>query len=475
MRREPVTEMTKTKETEDMTNILDLADQALFLGERATGATNVIQCIWVYDRAIDIDGLRRFHHHLQRGRLARRIERSPLPFGRHRWVMGSDASDIEFVQTPCSREEFDAWLSGQATTPLDAERGPGWHLAVLPFTDGGTGVSLVVTHSLIDGVGLALALVEATSGVDDAIMLPPARSRRRWRALREDARQTARDVPAVGRALRAAVRMPRRHRRDAGTTAHAPKDIEFPDEQIMLPSVTAFIDASEWDARAQSLGGTSNALFAGLAADTAHRMGRVSGEGAVVLSIPVNERTDGDTRANAVTIVDVTVDPTNATTDLRGIRAAIKQALIHHNEVPDERLALLPIVPLVPKRLMRRMVSVATGNAASVVSSNIGEVPSEVTRPDGTEADYCTARAVGAGVTRATMHRTGGVLTFISGRVNGKVGISVLSYQPGRPNSDAELRQTLSSTFAAFSLNATMEWESSSTEVFACTQAGIAV
>ena len=323
-------------------------------------------------------------------------------------------------------------------------------------------MSLVVAHSLVDGVGLALALVEATSGVDDAIMWPPAGSRRRWRALREDARQTARDIPAVGRATRAAIRMARRHRGDASAPARASKHIEFPDERITLPSATAFIDASEWDARAQSLGGTSNALLAGLAADAAQRMGRVTvGDGAVMLSIPVNERTDGDTRANAVTNVDVTVDPTNATTDLRGIRAAIKQALIQHNEVPDERLALLPIVPLVPKRLMRRMVSVATGNAASVVSSNLGEVPSAVTRPDGTDADYCTARSVYPGVTRATMHRTGGVLGFISGRVNGKVGISVLSYQPGRPNSDAELRQTLSSTFAAFSLNATMQWKSS--------------
>jgi hypothetical protein len=453
--------MTKMKGTEEMTNILDLADQALFLGERATGVTSVIQCIWVYDRAIDVDGLQRFHHHLQRGRLARRIEQSPLPFGRHRWVTSSDSSDIEFTQTPRPREEFDDWLTDQAHTPLDAEHGPGWHLAVVPFTDGGTGVSLVVAHALIDGVGLAMALVEATSGVDDAIMWPPAGSRRRWRALRQDARQTARDVPAVGRAARAAIRMARRHRRDAGAPARASKHVDFPDERITLPSATAFIDASEWDARAESLSGTSNALLAGLAADAAQRMGRVSaGDGAVMLSIPVNERTDGDTRANAVTNVDVTVDPTDATTDLRGIRTAIKQALIAHNEVPDERLALLPIVPLVPKRLMRRMVSVATGNAASVVSSNLGEVPSAVTRPDGTDADYCTARSVYPGMTRATMHRTGGVLGFISGRVNAKVGISVLSYQPGRPNSDAELRQTLSSTFAAFSLNATMQWES---------------
>ena len=453
--------MTRTKRTEEMTNILDLADQALFLGERATGATSVIQCIWVYDRAIDIDGLRRFHRHLQRGRLARRIERSPLPFGRHRWVMSTEASDVEFIQTPLPRDEFDAWLTGQAATPLDAEHGPGWHLAAVPFTDGGTGVSLVVAHALIDGVGLAMALVEATSGVDDAITFPAAGSRRRWRALREDARQSARDIPAVSRAARAAIRMARRRRGDAGAPGRASKRIELPDERITLPSATAFIDASEWDARAQSLGGTSNALLAGLAADAAQRMGRVTaGNGAVMLSIPVNERTDGDTRANAVTNVDVTVDPTNATTDLRGIRAAIKRALIDHNEHPDERLALLPIVPLMPKRLMKRLVSVATGNAASVVSSNLGEVPSVVTRPDGTAADYCTARSVYPGMTRATMQRTGGVLGFISGRVNGRVAISVLAYQPGRPNSDAELRQTLSSTFAAFSLNATMHWES---------------
>ena len=381
--------MTEMKGTKEMTNILDLADQALFLGERATGATSVIQCIWVYDRAIDIDGLRRFHHHLQRGRLARRIERSPLPFGRHRWVMSTESSDVEFTQKLCPREEFDAWLAEEANRPLDAEHGPGWHLAVVPFTDGGTGVSLVVAHALIDGVGLAMALAEATSGIDDAIRFPAAGSRRRWRALREDARQTARDIPAVGRATRAAIRMARSHRRDTRSSARTSKRVAIPDERITVPSATAFIDAAEWDARAQSLGGTSNALLAGLAADAAQRLGRTT-DGEVLLSIPVNERTDGDTRANAVTNVDVTVDPTNATADLRGIRAAIKKALIHHSEVPDERLALLPIVPLVPKRLMRRMVSLATGNAASVVSSNLGEVASVVTRPDGTDADYCT-------------------------------------------------------------------------------------
>src|ERR1700730_8273180 len=93
-----------------MSNVLDLVDQTVFLGERATGATSLLQCVWVYDHAIDIDGLRQFHHHLQRGRLSRRIERSPLPFGRHRWVWLSDPSDLEIVATPRAPEEFGGWL-----------------------------------------------------------------------------------------------------------------------------------------------------------------------------------------------------------------------------------------------------------------------------------------------------------------------------------------------------------------------------
>ena len=69
-----------------MSNVLDLYDQTYFSFGRAAGVTNLLQCVWVYDRGIDVDGLRRFHHQLQQGLLSRRIERSPLPFGRHRWL-----------------------------------------------------------------------------------------------------------------------------------------------------------------------------------------------------------------------------------------------------------------------------------------------------------------------------------------------------------------------------------------------------
>jgi hypothetical protein len=442
-----------------MSNVLDLVDQTFF---RLGQAAGVGQSVWVYNRPVDIDGLRQFHQHLQQGRLARRIERSPLRFGRHRWVLPRDQHELE-IATPRPREEFDAWLGEQANIPLDAEHGPGWHLAVLPFTDGGAGVSLVVTHCLSDGIGGCLAVVEAACGYDHTIDWPAAGSRKKWRALREDARQFTGDIPGIRRAVVDAARFARRNRRSAGSATpplskpHAP--IAGPDELIALPTATAFLDADEWDARAQSLGGTSNTLLAGLAARLAQRVGRIAADGSVTLAIPVNERTADDTRANAVTMLDITVDPASAATDLREIRGATKQALISHRELPDERRTLLPLVPLLPERLVKRMVGVATGGATNVVvTSNIGAAPPAANRPDGTDADRVALLSRYPGLTKAMMHQLGGLLVMHSARVHQQVFVSVLAYQPDRPNSNDDLWQDLSSALSDFSLTATTGW-----------------
>jgi hypothetical protein len=440
-----------------MNNVLDLVDQSFFRLEQAAG---VGQCVWVYDRPVDIDGLRRFHEHLQRGRLSRRIERSPLPFGRHRWVSPSDQPELEIVATPRSREEFDAWLDEQAKFPLDAEHGPGWHLAMLPFTDGGAAVSLVLTHCLTDGIGGCVAIVEAACGYDSAIDWPAAGSRRRWQALRQDARQTVRDIPAIGRAAVAAARFARRNRGRAGSATPPPAPLAGVDEVVALPTATIFLDADEWDARADSLGGTSNTLLAGLAARLAERMGRVAADGSVNLAMPVNERVADDTRANAVAMVDITVDPAPASTDLRQIRAATKQALIRHREVPDERQDLLPLVPLLPRRVTRRMASVATGGVTNVVvSSNLGAAPPAVNQPDGTDASHVALLSRYPGVTKAMIHQLGGLLVVHSARVHNQVFVSVLGYQPGRPNSNDDLRRDLSRALSDFSLTPAPGWE----------------
>ncbi|MGV0039721.1 hypothetical protein [Mycobacterium colombiense] len=439
-----------------MDNVLDLVDDTFFRVERAAGVTNVIQCIWVYDRAVDIDGLRRFHRHLQRGRLSRRIERSPLPFGRHRWVAPADQPAIEFVETARPRAEFDDWCDEQSNTRLDAESGPGWHLAVLPFTDGGAGISLIASHCLTDAVGLCQALAAAAAGDDSAVDWPAAGSRGRWQALRDDARQTARDIPAIGRAAVAAARF----LRDSGAApaVATPAVAAAVDEDITLPAATFFVDAEDWDARAHCLGGTGNGLFVALAARLAQRVGRVGADGSVAVTMAVNERTDDDTRANAITNVDFTVDPGPAAMDLSGIRAATKRALVRSQHEPDARWTLLPLMPLVPERLGKRWVGAATNSAATVGSSNIGAVDPATNRPDGSDADHFAIRSLSARMTTGVMHQLGGLLSLLSGRVNGRVFVSVVCYNPAGVNSDHALRQCISSVLDEFSLASALGW-----------------
>ncbi|ORV16697.1 hypothetical protein [Mycobacterium celatum] len=435
-----------------MDNLLDPLDQAMFEFGRATGVTVVIQAVWVYNRAIDIEGLRKFHDHLQRGRLSRRIERSPLPFGRHRWVAPNGSPKLEIVASARPREEFDNWLNEQARVPLDCERGPGWHLAVLPFTDGGAGVSLLVPHSITDGLGLFEALADAALGRDDPISWPVSASRTRWQAVREDARQTARDARAIGRGVAAAVRVARRGRSKAGPAAPLPAlPAGAADRSITVPIATMFVGADEWEGRAQSLGGSSATLLAGLAARLAERRGRVTADGLVDLRIPFNERTVDDTRANAVSNVDIMVDPSPAATDLRPMRAAIREALMRHRQVPDDERAMFSAVPLVPKRLIRKI----SGNGIGVVSTNLGAINPAATRPDGTDADYLGMRMHYPAVTEAMVHRFGGLQIMGAGRAHEQVFVSALAYQPGRLNSNDALRHDLASVLKDFSLTGT--------------------
>ncbi len=100
----------------------------------------------------------------------------------------------------------------------------------------------------------------------------------------------------------------------------------------------------------------------------------------------------------------------------------------------------------------------ATNSATSVGASNVGVVPPAVNRPDGTDADRFVMKSLGSGVTKAMVHRLGGMLSLLSGRANGRVFVSVVAYQPDRPNSNDELQQLVSSVLSDFSLTATTGW-----------------
>ncbi len=226
-----------------------------------------------------------------------------------------------------------------------------------------------------------------------------------------------------------------------------------------MPGITIRIDLAAWDTRAKALGGTSNTLGAGLVAKLGYHLGRRrASDGAVTLQLPVNERTEGDTRANAMSFARVTLDPTLLTKDLSDARSAIKQALQAQREMPDDSLQVAWLVSFTPKRALKRMDDrmVADPNFP-VFYSNLGDVGSVVNRLDGTDAEFATARVTGQRQTRRWLERMGGQMTVQSLRIPGSVVISVNAYQPGAENTKAALRELAAHTLAEFDLTGKIE------------------
>jgi hypothetical protein len=438
-------------------NRLAFVDHGLFTQHHAIGRNLVIQCVWIYEHAIDFDGVRRFHHNLGRGLLGRRIERSPLPFARHHWVLDRGPSDIDIDESARPRAELSDWADERAQLPIDPERGPGWHLGVLPLTDGSTAASLVLSHYLIDGLGLVLTLIDAVIGNTRNLGYPPPRSRPRLRAVAQDARQTVRDAPEVARALRVAAKLARRQRQDtAQSPASRPVALRGRDgdEPIVVPGITISVDVADWDARAKALGGTTNTLGAGFAAKLGELLGRRrAGDGAVTLQLPVSERTEGDTRANAMLFARVSLDPTRVTEDLRDARSAIKQALRTLRETQDDSFQVAWLASFTPKRALKRMADAMVADPdLPVFYSNLGDVGSVVNRLDGTAAESATARVIAQHETRQGLERMGGQMTLQSLRLPRSFVVSVNAYQPGAENTKSALREVAAHTLAEFDL-----------------------
>jgi hypothetical protein len=442
---------------DDPDNVVPYPDQALFLALRGAGQEAVMQGLWIYRHPIDLDGVRRFHRNLFGTLLARRIEPSPLPFGRHRWVSQPITdTNLEISEQPRSPADLYTWADEQVELPLDPQNGPAWRMGVQAFTDGSTAVSLVISHCVADGAGSFLACAQAATGASRDLGYPAAGSRTRWRAIRGDLRQLRRDLPEIGRTLRRAATVARRRRGDLARPPAPASPQSGQGRTVRMPSASVFIDAEQWHACAQSLGGNSFSLVAGFAGRLAQRLKRTrSADGAVTLMLPVSERADlEDTGGNVVSIANVSFDPDPVTTDLTGPRTAIREGLKQAREVPDEMVELLPLIPFLPRRGIARVADAAFGFSTDlpVSCSNFGTMPPEVTQVDGTPAEYLSFRGVDRHVTADNLARRRGAMTVTSGQIASKMSISVISYQPGLENSQAELHKAIADTLQDFGL-----------------------
>jgi hypothetical protein len=441
----------------DPDNVVPYPDQALFLALRGAGQEAVMQALWIYEHPIDLDGVKRFHRNLFGTLLARRIETSPLPFGRHRWVSQPVVdSNLQVSEQPRPRAELYTWADEQVELPLDPESGPAWRMGVQPLTDGSTVVSLVISHCVADGAGSIMACVQASVGATRDLGYPAAGSRTRWRRVRADLRQLRRDLPEIGRTIRRAARVAAQRRRELARPAEPASAGPVDERTVRMPSASVFIDAGSWNVCADSLGGNSFSLVAGFAGKLAQRLNRVRvSDGAVTLMIPVSDREDlEDTGGNVVSIANVSFDPQLAPADLTGPRTAIREGLKHAREVPDEMVELLPLIPFLPKRGIARVADAAFGFSTDlpVSCSNFGTMPPEVTQVDGTPAEYLSFRGVDRHVTADNLARRRGAMTVTSGQIASKMSISVISYQPGLENSQAELHKAIADTLQDFGL-----------------------
>ncbi|MDG4668994.1 hypothetical protein [Mycobacterium sp. 236(2023)] len=439
--------------------VLDYVDQAMYLGLRATGQAAAMQCIWLYEHPIDLDAVRRFHRDFGNGLWGRCIERSAVPFGRHRWV-GSvrPPADVDIEAQPRPRADLGDWLDERAVVPVDPEWGPSWHLGVLPMTDGSTAVCLTMSHCISDGGGAVATILDAIAGEVRDFGYPPPRSRSRRRAVVEDLRQSRSDFGEVKRTLAAAGRIARRRLRDR-QPGSGPKNRDagkaFDDTRhVAVPSLSVFVDLADWDARAEALGGNTYSLLAGFCARLAAAMDRRAADGKVPLIIPINDRTDAeDTRANAVQLASVRIDPAVVCRDLSGARAEIRRTLTTLGEVPEDAEQLLPLIPFMPRKAVRRGAEMAFSFGEHPVScSNMGDVSADIARLDGSDAEYVLMRGVDQHVTRRVLEQRHGLLTIVSARVGGRISLAVVGYAAGVPNTRAGLQERVERTLSDFEL-----------------------
>ncbi|OBA59551.1 hypothetical protein A5647_17525 [Mycobacterium sp. 1100029.7] len=440
---------------------LALLDQAAFLRLRATGQGSAVQCTWVYNRDVNIDELRNFNIRLGSGLLGRRIERSPLPFGRHRWVVDDQSPDI-VVEPRQPRSELGAWVERRARVPVDPEFGPTFHLALLPFQDGGAAVTVVSSHCIVDGLGLAIAIADAVDKKPRNLGYSQPNSRVRWLAVVQDLVGAVLGLPAAIRALIATLLIVR----NSGPGPRAPAENPWrtaSDDRATLPAVTLQTDAAAWDARARNLGGSSNTLFVAFMARLAVRMGRVAPGGSSVTAVlPVSDRagTDDD-RANALTSITLTVDGRDAISDLRGVRADVKRRLTSLGDRPHEMLAGLPLIPYTPQWLVRRAEGIAMStDQLPVGCSNLGSFDSGIGRIDGAEATEVAVRLVEQGITHSRIEQTRGQLFCATGTINGSRFLSVAAYRCGADNTAAVTRELVCSALADLRLRAGSVYDS---------------
>lgn len=403
---------------------------------RATGRNQLMQCLWIYDREVDLAALQRTNEKLADLSFNRLIQPSFLPWSRPQWVKPTSVSSpIEHTNQILQRSLFMDWANGHARKPIDPVKGPAWRIGVQIFDDGTTAISFVGSHLVIDGMGALRAIDAAIRGIE----LPnnyKTRGEEGWltRCI-SDFKQTLNDAPSTLISLAKIAK-------DSWSTTVKPdlqkskKAIDSLQQNsvIELPSVTATIESTVWDACASRLGGHAHSLLPGFVATLASNLGRSrSSDGAVHLLIPIDRRLDlFDERALAIEFRSLTVTPNHFNTDLRPMNASLKAMLRGAKKNQISKLtALLPAIAWMPQKVITKLVNrmFAYADERPVSCSNLGDLPEMLGQIDGAPCSQIIARAVDVNVSLADLERSHGHLVVVSSRYKDTISLSVEACQ----------------------------------------------
>lgn len=376
-------------------------DEAYLLAEELFGLNAPMHFVWVFDRDPGVPAVQQLRARLAAGSIHRAVRRTRVPMARHRWVrshlpaVGSDTDRI-------GDDEVGTWADAHVRdTTLRPIDGAGWQLDSALTSDGRRVVSLLVSHMIADGQGVYRALAAAHAGNSGA--LPDPVSARGARAVTEDVVDAGRQLAAAASSLRIVLREAWRNR--GSTTAPAPTS-PVPSAPRPVPSdgpettlAIVNVDRGQWHARAREHGGTANSLFTALLAGVVQRSGYPTGPELRVCIAVDNRAGEPDERANASGGVWIRLsDRVDAPGPLGGIRALSKQAFVEYAQSGAEQVAdnLQPIVRLLPRRLIARMMAGIAGPDTTV--SNLGVAPETALGLGGVHANSFAIRALMQGM-----------------------------------------------------------------------------
>jgi hypothetical protein len=441
---------------------LDYVAYELF---RSTGRSQLMQCLWLYDREVDRAALARTYDRLAALSFNRLIEPSPLPLARPRWVKPAGPPEpIEMSAEVLPRSQLMPWANRHARRLIDPVAGPAWRMAIQHFDDGITVVSIVGSHLVLDGIGALRAIEAAANAVEVPNHYLPLGRRGRFAGAMSDMGQILLDTPLC---LAALTRMANAgwHKRPAetATSIKAANRNGNPGATIELAVIAAGIAARDWDACARRLGGHPNTLLHGFVATLAARLGRRrASDGAVSLIVPVDRRRGlDDNRALAIAFRSLNVAPEPLTQDLRPLSAPLKALLLGVKDNETDALAsLLPAIAWMPRTFATALVNrlFTYDDDRPVSCSNLGTLRDGLARIDGTPCQRILARAVDVNVTRRDLARSQGHLVIVASRYRQTVTLCIEACQlDPSPTTAGELREATAQTLAEFALEAIIE------------------